>query len=379
MNRDAFGRIRGFDGLRALALVYVFLQHYTTLGRDYATGGYGVWLFFCLSGFLIVRILHGERQKVEAGARTVWSALRRFFWRRTLRIFPVYYLCLGLFTALGALHMAHDWTAKAAPWHYAYLSNIYFGFVENRWVGRFGHFWSLAVEEQFYLLVAPLLLFTPSRWARGICGAVVLAALTNDLMLRADRASDMVVYVHPLTNFGALAFGGLVALSLPRAPRPGASSWMAAAGLGLMPLFIWGFDKLPLFEPVVASLVSAGPLWAATGLSCLALAGVYLNQDSRLVRWLEWPPAVYFGKVSYGFYLYHNLLPRRIVGLLAAQAGWDIHPVEGVEAAFSFVLALGLAALSWKLIEAPLLRFKDRPPRLRLPRFKSARPVQAES
>jgi peptidoglycan/LPS O-acetylase OafA/YrhL len=371
-------RIRGFDGLRALALVYVFLQHYTTLGRDYATGGYGVWLFFCLSGFLIVRILADERRRIEAGTQTVAGGLGRFFWRRTLRIFPVYYLCLALFTVLGGLHLVHDWTAKAAPWHYGYLSNIYFGFVEGRWVGRFGHFWSLAVEEQFYLFAAPLLLFTPSRWAKAICGAVVLTALTNDLLLRADRASDMIVYVHPLTNFGALAFGGLVGLSLPARPRPGARMWPALIPLLLMPVFIYGFDKLPLFEPIVASLVSAGPFWAATLLACAALAGVYLNQESRLVRVLEWRPIVYFGKVSYGFYLYHNLLPRRIVGRLAAQAGWDIRPVEGVEALFSFAVALALAALSWKLIEAPLLKFKDRPPRLRLPRFGAAEPVRAE-
>jgi peptidoglycan/LPS O-acetylase OafA/YrhL len=378
MDRQSTSRIRGFDGLRALALVYVFLQHYTTLGRDYATGGYGVWLFFCLSGFLIVRILAGERRRVEAGLQTVGGALRRFFWRRTLRIFPVYYLCLILFSVLGGLHLVADWTAKAAPWHYAYLSNIYFGFVEGRWVGRFGHFWSLAVEEQFYLLAAPLLLFTPSRWAKGVCGAVVLAALTNDLLLRADRASDMIVYVHPLTNFGALAFGGLVGLSLPAKPKPGRLSWPAGVCLALMPVFIYGFDKLPLFEPVVASLVSAGPLWAATLLASFALAGVYMNQESRLVRVLEWRPFVYFGKVSYGFYLYHNLLPRRIVGRLAAQAGWDIHPVEGVEALVSFLIALGLAALSWKLIEAPLLRFKDRPPRLPWLGFKAAEPARAE-
>src|SRR4051812_49147846 len=109
---EPMSRIKGFDGLRALALIYVFLQHYTTLGRDYATGGYGVWLFFCLSGFLIVRILVDERRRIEAGVQTVLGGLRRFFWRRTLRIFPVYYLCLALFTVLGALHLVHDWTLK---------------------------------------------------------------------------------------------------------------------------------------------------------------------------------------------------------------------------------------------------------------------------
>jgi peptidoglycan/LPS O-acetylase OafA/YrhL len=363
-----------------LALVYVFAQHYTTLGRDLATGGYGVWLFFCLSGFLIVRILVGERRRVEAGVLTVAAGLRRFFWRRTVRIFPAYYLVLVLFTGLGALHLVHDWTAKAAPWHYAYLSNIYFGFVENRWVGRFGHFWSLAIEEQFYLLAAPLLLLSPSRWAKAICAGVVLSALTCDLLLRSEQASEMVIYVNPLTNFGALAFGGWVGLRLPAKAKAGRASWPAAICLALMPVFILGFDRLPFFDPVVASLVAAGPLWVAILLSTGALAGIYLNQNSRLVRVLEWRPIAWFGKVSYGFYLYHNLLPRRMVGRLAAQAGVHLNTNEGVEALFAFAVALGLAALSWKLIEAPLLRLKDRPPRpgAILARLKAPAPLRAE-
>lgn len=375
MNTD---RIKGFDGLRALALIAVFLQHYTSFGRDLATGGYGVWLFFCLSGFLIVRILAGERRRVEAGDVSVAGAIRRFFWRRSLRIFPPYYLVLVLFTGLGALGLVHDWSVRAAPWHYAYLSNIYFGFVAEGWVGRFGHFWSLAIEEQFYLLAAPALLLAPSGWARGVCAAVVMAALTNDLLLRSDGAGEMAVYVHPLTNFGALAFGGWVGLGLPAKPRQGRLSWPGALGLAGIPAILFGFASLPLFTPVVANLISAGPLWAATLCSGLALAAVYLNQDSRLVRVLEWRPAAYFGKVSYGFYLYHNLLPRRIVARLAEQAGLHWRTPEALEAAVAFGIALGLAALSWKLIEAPLLKLKDRPPRLSLARFKTPAPLRAE-
>ena len=374
-------RIKGFDGLRAYALVAVFLQHYTSLGRDLETGGYGVWLFFCLSGFLIVRILVDERRRIEAGALGVAAALRRFFWRRTLRIFPIYYLVLIVFTVLGALHLVHDWSPKAAPWHYAYLSNIYFGMVEGRWIGRFGHFWSLAIEEQFYLFAAPALLLAPSRWARGICVAVILAAMTCDLVLRSNGASAMVVYTHPLTNFGALAFGGWVGLGLPGKPRLGRLSWPGAVCLVGIPAFIVGFSKLGLFTPVVAGLVAAAPLWAASLMSGLALAAIYLNQDSALVRLLEWRPIAWFGKVSYGFYLYHNLLPRRMVGRLAEQAGLHWRTTEGIEAFVALVLALGLAALSWRLIERPLLRLKDRPPNLGaiLARLKGPQPLRAES
>src|SRR5687767_12416372 len=96
-------RIRGFDGLRTLALILVFFQHYTRLGQRFETGGYGVWMFFVLSGFLIVRILHGERERIEAGETRPSAAIGRFYWRRTLRIMPIYYLALIVMTVLGAV------------------------------------------------------------------------------------------------------------------------------------------------------------------------------------------------------------------------------------------------------------------------------------
>jgi peptidoglycan/LPS O-acetylase OafA/YrhL len=371
-------RIKGFDGLRGLALIAVFLQHYTTLGRDLETGGYGVWLFFALSGFLIVRILRGEREQVEARQATTASALGRFFWRRTLRIMPTYYLALGLFTALGALHLVHDFDWRAAPYHYAYLSNLYFGFVAEAWTGRFGHLWSLAIEEQFYLLAAPLLLFSPSRWARPLCAATVAAAVGCDLLLRTGGASAMELYTHSLTNFGALAFGGSVGLGLPRRSGQGANSWPGLVALALIVGLLVGFQRVGLFPAGAATLVAAAPFWGATLLSGLALAGVYLNQASRLVRALEWAPLAYFGRVSYGFYLYHNLLPRRLVERVSHWAGYDWRVHELVEAAVAFVLALALAALSWALIERRLLWLKDRVPRLPSWSGLSAQQAQAE-
>lgn len=359
-------RIRGFDGLRALALTAVFLQHYTRPGRDLELGGYGVWLFFALSGFLIVRILHTQRERVEAGAATVWSALRRFFWRRTLRIFPIYYLVLALFTGLGALMWVKDWWWPAAPWHYAYLSNFYFA-VEGRWVGRFGPFWSLAIEEQFYLFAAPAILFAPSRWTKGICIAVVIAALACDLTLRSSGATAMWLYVNPLTNFGMLALGGWAALGQPLRPRDGTRSWGVLTILAVI-VFLVGFSRLGAFRPAVSSLLAGAPFWSTAILATATLVLVYRNQRSTLVKVLEWGPIAYWGRISYGFYLYHNLLPHNLLAPLLRTLGLSWRTGEISEALFSFGLGFALAALSWRLIERPLLGFKDRPPNLRVPK-----------
>ena len=356
-------RVRGFDGVRALALIAVFFQHYTHFGAAYSTGGYGVWTFFVLSGFLIVRILAGERGRIEAGETSRGSALRRFFWRRTLRIFPIYYLVLALFTVMTALHWVADFTWPAAGWHAVYLSNIYFANVAGHWVGRFGHFWSLAIEEQFYLLAAPAILLSPRAWARPLCLAVVMAAAVCDLWLRSDHASDMVVYANSLTNFGALAFGGWMGLGLPAKARAGSGSWVIAgciaAGVGLVLFF-----HAALFTPAVGMLVAALPLWSTTLAAGLLVAAIHRNQASAAVKVLEWAPIAYFGRVSYGFYLYHNLLPRFLLRYWAHLAGLSWRPSILMETVFSFALALGLAALSWTLIERPLARFKDRPPNL---------------
>jgi peptidoglycan/LPS O-acetylase OafA/YrhL len=173
----------------------------------------------------------------------------------------------------------------------------------------------------------------------------------------------MVVYTDSLINFGALAFGGWLGMSLPRKAGEGTRSWPGLAGLGLIVLFIVGFNMLGVFQRGTAMMVAIGPLVAATLFGGLFVAGVYLNQRSLLARVLELPWIRGFGRISYGFYLYHNLLPHWILFRLT---GW--RAPEWLEAGLSFGLGLGLAMLSWKLVEQPLLKLKDRPPRFLAPR-----------
>jgi peptidoglycan/LPS O-acetylase OafA/YrhL len=354
-------RIKGFDGLRALALAAVFLQHYTGLGRTLEMGSEGVWLFFALSGFLIIRILHAERLRIEAGTATRAHALRRFFWRRSLRILPIYYLVLALFTVLGALGLAKDFTFPGAWMHFAYLSNVLAADLGD-WSGRFGYFWSLAVEEQFYLLAGPALLLAPAAWARPICAMVVMVAFTHHLLLRLAGAADIVVYTDSLVNFGVVAFGGWVALALPARPRTGGRSWPALLCLGLVAALVWAFPKLGLFPVAVANLIGGAPLVVTGILATLALAGVYLNQGSLVVKALEWRPLAWLGRISYGLYLYHNLPPHWLLTWASRRWDWGWAPTENQEAAFSFLLVLVLATASWHLIERPLLARKDSPP-----------------
>jgi peptidoglycan/LPS O-acetylase OafA/YrhL len=354
-------RIRGFDGLRALAFLAVFLQHETALGYAYETGGYGVWLFFVLSGFLIVRILAAERRRIEAGGQAPRAAMAGFFWRRTLRIAPAYAVVMAVATAAAVLGLFAI-PLSALPWFWAPLADLYYAFVARHWTGELAHLWSVAVEEQFYLIAAPLFLLAPGRAGRAICGATLVAAAACDLTLRSGGADSVLLYTNPLTNFGAIALGGLLALSLPRRAGAGAASAPGLAALCAAVGLIVGFQHLGAYPADVARLISAVPFWAGSALAGLLIVSVYLNQESRLVRALEWAPVAYVGRISYGLYLWHNLLPHRPL------AGLGLPAPDAAEAVAAFALAAIVASLSWRLIERPALALKHRPVPLMFPR-----------
>jgi len=357
-------RIRGFDGLRALALLLVFFQHYAKIGQKFETGGYGVWLFFVLSGFLIVRILHGERQRIEARAVSAWSALGNFYWRRTLRIMPIYYLSIAVMATLGAFHLVKGALAESTVWHLFYAGNIYYGHVLERWTGPMAHFWSLAVEEQFYLLAAPaLLLLIPARKAKMACAAMIYLSIATSLWLRASDASEFLLYNSSIINFGAMAAGGLMGLSLKAEPGDGRNGWFGAGLIAAYLGLIAAMWASPEFRPQTALLIAGIPLVAASLLAALLLRTVFLNQKSWLVRALEFWPLRTLGRISYSFYLYHKLLPSWMVYWSLKKLGIVTEASYWVEFFAAFAVTLILSTVSWWAIERPLMRFKDRPPK----------------
>ena len=133
------------DGLRAFAFAAVAVHHWRPRHFDFPLVS-GVHLFFVLSGFLITGILLDARTRNETSAsQGVLPTLRAFYVRRFLRIFPLYYAALAIATWFDVAGLRQSW-----PWHASYLSN-YQIFLKNDWIGLVGHFWTLAVEEQFYL------------------------------------------------------------------------------------------------------------------------------------------------------------------------------------------------------------------------------------
>jgi peptidoglycan/LPS O-acetylase OafA/YrhL len=355
-------RIAGFDGLRAIAVLMVFFQH-RLFGDIGEIGHLGVWIFFALSGFLIIGILSAQRTRIESGASRFGAELKRFLFRRTLRIFPIYYLMLVVMCVLMAFGMASPELASGMPFHFAYLSNIWIGSVLHYWPGRYSHLWSLAIEEQFYLVFAPLLLLLAARRHRAVCLAIVAVGLASLLAMRAAHWPDITIYTHPLTNFWLLALGGMGGLMIAgkagrlRA-RLGHGVTLFVLSLGLVGFCatepIWS----QLDNPLLFTVVSASYGVCIAALVC----SIACCRNAVVIGLLETKWLVSFGRISYGFYLYHNLIPDLTRNHHAAALFGGTVPVwahvTGI--AGSFVISLVMAMLSWRLIEEPILRLKTR-------------------
>src|SRR5687768_1429660 len=156
---------RQLDALRALAVSMVIFSHWPGYHHDmwsddlfWFNGEIGVKLFFVISGFLITGILLDERIKADQNDLGKASLLKTFYIRRFLRIFPLYYATLFVAFVLGHPDVVASW-----KWQVTYLSNFFYA-MRGEYLGEVSHFWSLAVEEQFYFVWPLIILFVPKKW-----------------------------------------------------------------------------------------------------------------------------------------------------------------------------------------------------------------------
>jgi peptidoglycan/LPS O-acetylase OafA/YrhL len=337
-------RIRGFDGLRALAFLLVFISHKAPSPLCDRYGTAGVWIFFVLSGFLITRILAEARGKMEAGRSSFRASLSRFYVRRTARIFPVYYAFLAVVTVAGMWSLVEVGSVARQLSNWFYMSNIYIGL--HGWETRLGHLWSLAVEEQFYLLFAPLALACPRRRLHVVCFAILGASVAAHAYLLFAGASDGRFDTDSFVNFGLMAIGGLAGLWADRPlPRP-----LRGDGPLLLTL------ALILAMPVLFHSTAAWIHFAR--LSCvlngLLLVQIYQLPDGRTTRFLNLYPVRQVGLISYAAYLFHPVidLPE-----FANYLGYPVHPRRSLAMLADLAATIVLALASWRMLEQPLRRW----------------------
>ncbi|WP_310629819.1 acyltransferase [Paraburkholderia sp.] len=354
-------RVKGLDGLRALAVMLVFLSHKAHLDAIDA-GKIGVWLFFLISGYLIIGELHRNRLRVEGQGARRDAVLYVFFVKRALRIFPVYYLLLIALTIAHALFYQRD-VELGLAWNFAFLSNFWIGVVHDGWPGTVSHFWSLAVEQQFYLIAPFALLFTRASRHLGICIGMIAAAALAHLALYATGAIEPLVYAFSPWNFALLALGGALAIGGQRVHIDGPVPRAAWFVLAFASLAVFAFARADC-DTCEATQRALLPGLLDIGLS-MSLGAVFLwivrAQDSVLVATLEVKPLAYLGTISYGFYLFHNLVPSRLGDAPALYTRLGLPPFaqDMLALGAQFALSVLLAHLSWRLLEKRVLEWKE--------------------
>ena len=321
-------RILELDGLRGLAILAVFFHHALHLKLLWM----GVDLFFVLSGFLITGVLLSMKDK------PMHQYFSHFYGRRARRLLPAYALILILASLLFGISWMRHW--------YLYLGLM--NLLEPLRISRpqaFDPLWSLAVEEQFYL-VWPFIVYLLSekQIARVAMALVVLAPVLRGVV---HLPNPWGVYMLTPFRMDLLAMGSLLALAYrhakPLLVRYGFRIGAALVGLGLGVLFALSRAGQATYANTRVGnvLIFEGSLVVVTGMMVWALGGGFS-------RWLRWPPLRYIGQISYSMYLVH-------LGILVLLSRW-LHSfqlaVAGLAAAVVF------ASVSWYGLEKPVLHYK---------------------
>jgi peptidoglycan/LPS O-acetylase OafA/YrhL len=333
------------DGLRGIAILSVVLYHceqrltHPALHAVVQWGWAGVNLFFVLSGFLITGIILDSRDDPHF--------FRNFYARRSLRIWPVYVLLLLLvYTLVPAYASGYRWAwmqTIGAPWPYLLL------FVQNLFVlalpGTIGPTWSLAIEEQFYVVWAPFARFIRNR---ELIIALMIAIAASPFLRAWNHGAF--TPTHTLIHLDGLAFGSLIAVSLRTL------AWSAAT-----------FRKIAIAAIVLASPLLVYLLYGGSPFSDSLLAMVFAGMlllalttsDKRTLysRALASRPLRFYGRISYGLYMIH-ILVFALIG--AFDLTMNRYGVIGDLAIVSvrITLATLVAFAMWHLFEKPILRLK---------------------
>ena len=350
------------DALRAVGALSVFLFHLPSVfGIEFGFGWVGVNLFFVVSGYLITgRLLDLADRGVPFG-----TALRSFYARRVLRIVPVYVVFLAIVT-VASLALSYQRVIEQLPYAWTYTFNFFHASAAFKESRTLGPTWSLAVEEQFYLLF-PLVVLTLGRRRLAsvalsmiLAGPVVRLGFATIIDQHPGYFADkpLALYVAGFTHIDAFAFGAILNLlpaSILKSAGRGRTIVIAGLTIMLLGLVATGTSKGMLYW---SWLTEAGGqfIWGYTALNVVA-ALLVCRAVSRPTNGFFGltAPLARIGQWSYGFYLVHD--PIQLVCLtLLASIGFSLP--DWVDAAICLAVALGIARLLYEWVEKPALRLK---------------------
>ena len=370
------GHVPGLDGLRGLAVMMVLVFHFVgqMLTSNWVEGAIvgvtkygllGVDLFFVLSGFLITGLLYEAHDKPHY--------LRNFYVRRVLRIFPLYYGVLALVFFVAPLipllrGPTLDYLLDRQAWAWLYGINVYLASHEEWSFSYLNHFWSLSVEEHFYLFwpLVVLLLARRPRALIAVCLAISLGAMLARVTGILMGLSWFTTIVLTPFKLDGLALGAFLAVTVR---QPGGLDWLvralpriaAVVGGLVVVTFVWTVLVSRQGLEVVGSIRTA--LFQIL-LACMLVGVLIAPKQSIISRFFCSRFMVFLGTYSYGLYVYHHFISYYLIThrteLELAQWLGSHGLAVALQATLGASISVALAYLSYELFEKRFLRLKGR-------------------
>jgi peptidoglycan/LPS O-acetylase OafA/YrhL len=342
------------DGLRCLAIIGVLFEHFgVTLPVLLRFGPLSVRFFFVLSGYFITLSLWKLQSEIVGSKQGSFLPVCRFYLSRFMRIGPPFYLALILGALLGI-----DEVRTNFFWLATFQANNYIAWI-GYWPNAVSHFWSLAVQEQFYLVWPLVVLTLPKRWFLPAMGGFILFGLLFRIYCVATAAPTLVRWVTLFGCFDSFAVGALIAY-LRQSHLLDRMSSLPKAVLSAMPLaafacFFLGRALMTLPETnIFLSLTESVDAVFLAWLLAISIGGI----GGFYGKFLSWGPIVYIGRISYGIYVYHVFVIIVISPLLVPYGLSEDHYAVG-RIAILLTMTLALSSLSWHFLERPFLVWKE--------------------
>ncbi|HEY5893796.1 MAG TPA: acyltransferase [Chthoniobacterales bacterium] len=341
------------DGLRAVAVISVLIHHFeANIPQWINWGTLGVRFFFVMSGFLITRILLKSREKADTGQSSGSTEFWNFQMRRLIRTMPPYYLAIAI-----AATLAIPPVRETLAWTLSFCTN--FLIVQTSYFPlSVSHYWSIAVQEQFYLIWPFLIFFLPKSWFKATFAILIVAAVLFRLACIQMQVSDVTRWVSLPGSLDTFAIGGILAYVSMSHPRLLENSktrlWTGLAAFSLAGV-ARGLRMLDLHNPWTVLIETFEATFMAWVVAC-SVTGF-----KGVVGWiLSSPPMTHIGKVSYGIYVYHVLIVILIEPWLE-KIGLGHHANDPFRLRFMIQVTavVAVASVSWHFFEQPMLKARD--------------------
>lgn len=360
------------NGIRFVAVFLVLMDHWLVPVMPFPTGHLGVVIFFVLSGFLITRILFESADDVRANQASPWQKIIRFVFRRSLRIFPIYYIVLGIGFLWNISNFNDIWI-----WLISYTPNLYMMW-KGTWLGVWDHVWSLAVEEQYYLIFPYFILFGKKanyKWlfasmlGIGICSRFFFFAFNDHVFIEKNY---MVSNVNPLSALDCFGLGGILGYVYHYQREKFTQltktyTWVFISALFLVLVLYFSAHSTFVYDNIWYAVIER---FSSALFAFFLIAIAVAEKKSIWASFLSHRSISYLGKISYGLYLYHNFIynyyhtkGNTLWGYLNEHIPMlhlDFFNFTYTVFTINLIILILVASFSWFFIEKPINAFKNK-------------------